>query len=232
VHFEIRETASEKCLNGLLFRFNIPDQVPPVIYKIGVYDRNASMYETAPIIAVAQKSGNGYRATVPTLGFDKVQIALHATDAMTGVPNPNGIYKATLYEGEKALGGFAIDKIGYDETRMLNAHIDYKTKMSGGSYLQYLIPLQGDALNIYPYNKPGDYIYLKDTLAHTYRLEVKDAYGNTSNLNFTLKRNAMRKPPLPRTEPLMRAGEINVFETEQLEVFLPEKAMYDSSYFR
>jgi hypothetical protein len=104
--------------------------------------------------------------------------------------------------------------------------------MEGGSYLQYLIPLTGDALNIYPYNKPGDCISLKDTLAHPYRLEVMDAYGNASNLYFTLKRNAMRKPPLPRTEPLMRAGEINVFETEQLEVFLPEKALYDSIYFR
>lgn len=232
VHFEIRETASEKCLNGLLFGFNIPDQVPPVIYKIGVYDKSVSMYETIPIIAVAQKSSNGYRATVPAIGFEKVQIALHATDAMTGVPNPNGIYKATLYEGEKALAGFAIDKIGYDETRMLNAHIDYKTKMAGGSYLQYLLPLTGDALTIYPYNKPGDYIFLKDTLAHSFRIEVMDAYGNKTDLHFTLKKNGMRKPPLARPEPLMRAGEINVFETEQVEVFLPEKALYDSIYFR
>lgn len=232
VHFEIRETASEKCLNGLLFGFNIPDQVPPVIYKIGIYDREMSSYETIPIIAVAQKSGSGYKANVPTLGFEKVQIALHATDAMTGVPNPNGIYKATLYEGDKAVAGFALDKIGYDETRMLNAHIDYKTKMNGGSYLQYLFPLSGDALNVYPHNKPGDFIWLRDTLAHNYRLEVRDAYGNTSDLRFTLKRNNLRKTPLVRPEPLMRAGEINVFENEQIEVFLPEKALYDSFYFR
>lgn len=232
VHFEIRDTKTEQCLNALLFGFSIPDQVPPVIHKIGIYDRDQSMYEQTPLVSIAQRDGNGYRAAVTKLPFRKVQIAVHATDQMTGVPNPNGVFRATLYEGSKAWAGFAIDRVGYEETRMLNAHIDYKTKLSGGSYLQYLIPLQGDALRIYPYNQPGAFIELKDTLAHPFRLEVRDAYGNKSDLFFTLQWNGTSKPAPARPGPLMRSGEINVFENEDIEVYLPEKALYDSIYFR
>lgn len=231
VHFEIRETASEKCVNGLLFGFNIPDQVPPVIYKIAIYNRDLSVYEQTPLVIPARRVGNRYVASVPKLAFSKIQIAVHATDQMSGVPNANGIYKAVLSEGGKAVAGFVIDKIGYDETRMLNAHVDYKTRMSGGSYLQFLMPLSGDALPVYPFNKPGTFLELKDTLAHSYTMRIADANGNTSDLSFDLQKGSWLKPLPAGIGQLMRAGEINVFENEEVELFMPEKALYDSFYF-
>jgi murein DD-endopeptidase MepM/ murein hydrolase activator NlpD len=39
VHFEIRETKTDKCLNPLLFGFSIPDNVPPDISRLAIYDR-------------------------------------------------------------------------------------------------------------------------------------------------------------------------------------------------
>jgi hypothetical protein len=124
-----------------------------------------------------------------------------------------------------------MDGIGYDETRYLNAHIDYKTKSAGGSYIQFLMPLPGDALQIYPYSKPGAYIELKDTVAHTYRLEVLDPYGNTSNLQFSLQRSAFNYP-VPVQPNLMRPDELNVYETEDMELYMPEHLLYDSIYFK
>jgi murein DD-endopeptidase MepM/ murein hydrolase activator NlpD len=232
VHFEIRETATDKCLNPLLWGFNIPDNVPPAIYKIGLYDRSRSVYEQSPVVVTAIRTGAGsYKATVPRLNFSKVMIALHATDQMTGVPNNNGIFKATVFEGGKALAGFRLDGISYDETRYLNAHIDYKTKQSGGSYIQFLTPLPGDKLDIYPYSKPGSYIELKDSLVHNYRLEVQDPYGNISNLQFSLQRSSYNYP-VPASVNLMRPDELNVYETEDLELFMPEHLLYDSIYFK
>jgi murein DD-endopeptidase MepM/ murein hydrolase activator NlpD len=232
VHFEIRETSSDKCLNPLLWGFNIPDNVPPAIYKIAFYDRSRSVYEQTPVVVSALRTATGaYKATVPRLNFSKVLIALHATDQMTGVPNNNGIFKATVFEGGKALAGFRLDGISYDETRYLNAHIDYKTKQSGGSYIQFLTPLPGDKLEIYPYSKPGSFIELKDSLVHNYRLEVQDPYGNTSNLQFSLQRSSYSYP-VPGQANLMRPDELNVYETEDLELFMPEHLLYDSIYFK
>jgi hypothetical protein len=231
VHFEIRETASEKCLNPLLFGFNIPDNVAPVIYKIGIYNRDQSIYEQIPVIATAMRSASGYKTTLQTLKYRKFMIAVHATDQMTGVPNSNGIYRAVLYEGQKPVAGFVLDRVGYDETRYLNAHIDYRTKMSGGSYIQFLLPLPGDQLQIYPYNQPGAYLELKDDLPHEYRLEIQDPNKNTSNLYFTLQTDGT-VINTPKGSNLMRPGEINVFENDEVELFMPEHVLYDSIYFK
>lgn len=232
VHFEIRETATDKCLNPLLWGFNIPDNVPPQIYKIAIYNRNRSVYEQNPVIATAVKTGTGaYQASLPRLNFDKVLIAVHATDQMSGVPNNNGIFKTTLTEGGKPVAGFRLDGISYDETRYLNAHIDYKTKMSGGSYIQFLMPLAGDKLAVYPFSRPGAYIELKDSAVHAYRLEVMDPYGNASQLQFNLQRTGTVVPVASQPN-LMRQGELNVYETDDMELYLPEQVLYDSIYFK
>jgi hypothetical protein len=232
VHFEIRETETDKCLNPLLFGFNIPDNVPPDVYKIAVYNRDLSMYEQSPLIIPVKKTAQGYITLPVMLNFDKVVVAVQATDRMTAVPNNNGIFMATLFEHDKALGGFSINGIGYDETRFMNAHIDYKTKLSGGPYLQYLFPLPGDKLDIYPYAESGKFLHLTDTLRHEYLLEITDAYGNSSNVRFVLQKNnsSISNPPKPGA--LMRQGELNVFETTELQVYLPDQALYDSIYFR
>ena len=258
VHFEIRETATDICLNPLLFGFNIPDNVPPDMFKLAIYNRNISSYEQFPLIIPVLKSGQGYTAPPVIISFDKVIIAIQSTDRMTGVPNSNGIFQAILYENEKAIGGFRINRIGYDQTRYLNAHIDYKTKLSGGAYFQYLFPLPGDKLDIYPYSTPGSFISLKDTAVHHYRLEIKDAYGNTSKMQFSLQRSvgngkltgngqvddkvegnvtgkgkAAGNRVGSNTEGgvLMKPGELNVFDSPEMEVYLPEQVLYDSIYF-
>lgn len=232
VHFEIRGTASEKCLNPLLFGFSIPDNVPPALVRLAVYDRNQSTYEQSPSLHSLVKKGGFYQpAGTIKVNTDKVVLALQASDQMSGVPNPNGIFSVALFEGNKQLGGFAIDGVGYDETRYLNAHIDYRTKLSGGSYLQHVFPLDGDKLTIYQNKPPERFISLKDTAVHHFRLEVKDPYGNKSEARFSLQRSARLISPKSKPGQLMLADQINVYETENIQVMIPEKGIYDSIYF-
>ena len=44
---------------------------------------------------------------------------------------------------------FHMDGISYNDTRYMNAHIDYKTKTTGGSYIQHLSDLPGYINSIY-----------------------------------------------------------------------------------
>jgi hypothetical protein len=233
VHFEIRETSTEKCLNPLLFGFDIPDAVAPDLKRIALYDRRASVYEQSPrLLPLSLQAGSYTVPGVVKVQTDRLILALQATDRMSGVPNANGIYAVKVYDGQKPIGGFAIDRVGYDETRYLNAHIDYTTKLSGGAYLQFLFPLEGDRLGIYPERQGQNMVLLRDTLVHAIRIEVSDPYGNRSVARLNLQRTGISKLlPVP-SAPLMKAGEINVFENEQFQLVVPENALYDSIYFR
>ena len=59
----------------------------------------------------------------------EVSFGISAVDKYTGSANPNGIYEAVMYtDNNQPVTGFQLDSISYDETRYLNAHIDYKLR--------------------------------------------------------------------------------------------------------
>ena len=78
-----------------------------------------------------------------TVPVTRIGFAISASDAQSGSSNPNGIYRAELYDNGRPVIGFQMDQISYADTRNINAHIDYKTRATGGPFLQQLFFLQG-----------------------------------------------------------------------------------------
>jgi murein DD-endopeptidase MepM/ murein hydrolase activator NlpD len=78
-----------------------------------------------------------------TVPASRISFALSAFDTQSGSANPNGIFQAILYDDDQPVIGFQMDSISYDNTRNINAHIDYKTRETGGPFLQHLSFLPG-----------------------------------------------------------------------------------------
>ncbi len=234
VHFEIRETVSEKCLNPQLFDFGITDNIPPTIYKIAIYDANKSLYEQTPrLIAVKKLAANKYTiAKTIKVNTDKILVAVQATDRNSLSMNPNGFYSATLYKNDVKTSEFILDKISYDETRFENGHIDFKTKFNGGAYLQLLNALPGFTNDIYK-DLPGkDLVTINDYDVKNFKLEVKDANGNASVLEFKLQSEnvspAVTSNPINRITPNI----INIKEGTGWQMYFPENCFYDVFDFK
>jgi hypothetical protein len=239
VHFEIRDTKTDKVLNPLLFGFPVADNIPPDILQLAVYDRTISTYEQHPRFCPIKKI-NGVYTTSPsllTVNTDKISFAITAFDRYSGSTNKNGIFQAVLSEDGDPITGFQLDSISYDETRYLNAHIDYKLRSSGGPYVQHLSRLPGYPKGIYNDQRGDGVIDLGDGLVHHIQIAVRDANGNTSLLELDVKKSGV-SPIKIRAEIeggnqqlLFRPGFINVFENNQVRFYLPENALYDSIRF-
>src|SRR5215204_6663700 len=145
VHFEIRDSETEKCLNPLLFNFPIADAVAPTIYRLAMYDRNKTTYNQLPRLLPLKKAGSFYTAVSETIktGSKKISFAISAVDRFNGTPNPNGIYSARISVDGQPVSEFVLDQIGYDETRYINAQLDLPYKAKGGGSLQHISPLPG-----------------------------------------------------------------------------------------
>jgi hypothetical protein len=239
LHFEIRDTKTDKVLNPSLFNFGIPDNIPPDIYRLAVYDRCISTYEQTPKI-FALKKVNGVYVTTPALiiaNTDKVSFGISASDRYTGSNNKNGIYETILYENDKPIVGFQLDSIGYDETRYLNAHIDYKTRSSGGPFIEHISKLPGYNNSVYKTFNGDGVINIEDDSAHTMKIVVKDAFGNTSVLQFAIQRNTkVRETKLTDSASYFQLlafhpGYINIFENATIRFYLPPNSLYDSIRF-
>jgi hypothetical protein len=231
VHFEIRNTKTEECLNPLLFGFPIPDAVPPTLQRLALYDRSQSVYAQKPTLAALKKTGSNYSLTIPVLNVasNKISFAIGAVDRFTGYTNPNGIYSARIWLDGVLQSGFVLDSISYDDTRYLNAQIDYRLKAAHGPYLQHLSKLPGERSTVYENTTANGIISLADTLEHAVLIEVFDAAGNRSPLRFNLKYkpNFFKTPYSTATEKLV-PNEVNVFERPGFELYTSELALYDT----
>ncbi len=231
VHFEIRDTKTEECINPLLFGLK-NDNIPPTITRLGMYERQISTYEQSPKLYSLKRSGSAFTISnnrAIETGASHVSFSLQAIDKITGSASPSGIYSAKIFLDGKELGGFELDRIHYDKTRYMNAHIDYRYKMRGGAYLQHVSRLPGNIEDVYTGGEKTGDVFLQDFNVHDVRIEVLDAHGNKSVVSFKLKRSGAMKELSGSSLgiPSVIPGEVSVFESERFEAMIDEDGVYD-----
>jgi hypothetical protein len=237
-HFEIRDTKTDKVLNTLLFGFPIVDNIPPDVLRLAVYDRSISTYEQTPRVYPLRKVNGVFTLPASLLieHTNKVSFAITAYDRYVGSTHQNGIYQAILYDDEKPVVGFDIDSISYDQTRDVNAHIDYRLKNSGGPYVQHLSKLPGYNESIYKEISGDGVIDIGDDSVHQIKIAVIDAYGNTSYVKFSIRGTVSDKEKndsaIYEDPNEFLPGCINVFENNDIAFYLTEKSLYDSIRFK
>ncbi len=235
LHFEIRDTESDKVLNPSLFNFPVNDNIPPSLLRLAVYNRNLSTYSQTPKLYGLKYAGGIYQPTTPTiLAFDKVSFGFSGYDKYTGSANNNGVFEGEVYFDNTLMSSFKLDSISYDETRYINAHIDHKLKAGGGPYIQHLSRLPGYPESVYKDGASDGVINLTDDSIHDVRIIIKDASGNTSEIRFRIKRNNSScnigngiTNQVENFEP----NSMNVFEKDDIQLVLDDKALYDSLRF-
>lgn len=235
LHFEIRDTKTDKVLNPLLFDFPIPDRIAPEILRLAVYDRSRSVYEQTPMLFPLKKVNGVYRPVKGkiVLPADKVSFAITAYDKYTGSTNQNGIFRASLSADGKQVCGFEMDSISYDETRYLNAHIDHRLKLKGGPYVEHLSKLPGNINNIYRLAKGQDGVLdMSDGKPLDIRIDVYDANDNHASLDFTVQSSGKSSPADTSGSNWFSPGMMNVFDNRNIRFYLPENALYDGFRFQ
>jgi murein DD-endopeptidase MepM/ murein hydrolase activator NlpD len=221
VHFEIRDSKTENCYNPLLFGMPIADAVPPSVGRIALYDRSRSAWGGF-LLYVA----NGATAIV---GTNRVSAAVSATDRFSGSNNPNGIYGGRMLVDGQLVSEFKLDDIGYDDTRAINAQLDYPRKSAGGPDLQHLTPLPGAKHVAYKIFNGDGAAHLDDMQPHEISMEISDATGNTTRRSIRVQYN----PNIYREQ--VRYGEypflpnnVNVFEERDFELYTSDRTIYDT----
>ena len=235
LHFEIRDTKSDRSLNPLLFGFDIADDVPPTVTRLAIYDRSISTYLQTPQVISVVKTDSGYFTKPRKIltGYKKLSFAITATDRVSGSNGANGIYAAYLYYYADPQIAFIIDSITYDESDYINGHIDKRYRNAGGPFLQHLSKLPGFRGRVYKEIEGTGVIELNDTFVHDLSIEVLDANDNLSTLNFQVQYNDKIAEKIRRTSNgrLLIPNQVNIIEEKDFEVYMPENCLYDSIPF-
>ena len=233
LHFEIRDTETDRSLNPLLFGMPLHDDVPPALLKLAMYDRSISTYDQNPKLFALKKTDNGYiipKMPVLKTGFNTLSFAIQAVDKFPGSQNSNGIYTARIFKDDERIAEFVLDQINYSESEYINAQIDYRFYKAGRGYLQHISPLPVAKGNVYQVFADDGLIRLADTLPHRITIQVGDANDNFSTVNFLLQFNdgIDLSGPAGRADNNFVPGYVNIFEKTDFEAYLPEACIYDT----
>jgi len=232
LHFEIRETESENPVNPLLFHFDIADTKKPILLDVKLYPMNGAKINGKRIpYNIDLKGSNGvykreYNAPINING--DFGCAINTIDLLDGAGNKCGIFSIELQVDDKTVFVQELEKLDFSTNRYINTHSDYlEYRLNKQSYHKSFVSAN-NKLDIYKTINGNGYIHFEDEETHKLTYIIKDTYGNTSSVNFTV--NA--KLPYVHIEKTEAENQIianrkNTISKDGFEAVLPSNTVYE-----
>lgn len=234
LHFEIRHTRDQVPVNPLHFGFNVADSKSPVIQQLIVYEYDDSGHVVASRIMQPKYLSTGkYGFDRPIeLGASKASFSIRAYDSQDGSSNQNGVYSIQSKVDAAPSFAFTFDEIPFEQSRYLNAHIDYSEKISDNKYFHRCHPLEGNKLPIYYTGVDKGIIHLSPDINRRVNLDVADFNGNISNLSFDVRRNpdlALKQNTEPPHQTIAVPDQLTILSKPGIQVVWPQGSFYEKT---
>jgi murein DD-endopeptidase MepM/ murein hydrolase activator NlpD len=240
LHFEIRETVTEKVLNPFLFGFKIRDKIPPSISGIWIVPMNDTSWVNAARIPVnySTKTTTGncvLKSAVPAKVYGDFGFAVHTTDMLDGNANRCGIYRIDFFVDGVQVYGQRMDKLDFTTNRAMNAHTIYERFKKDRSSIHGSYRLPGNPLDIYENLLNDGIVSFRDGKLHECEYRILDVMGNQSSVKFQVQSLTKGGPsPGPDKDALARWNweEDNRIETESVSMEMKAYTLYEDTDIR
>jgi len=272
LHFEIRNTKTEHPLNPELFGLPIVDNLPPVPTEVVFYDNefNSFYYCEKETMSVVKKTDEYVPEKMPHdvhnlfslngdtvfLPMGRIGIGINVNDYMDGSDNTLAFYTAKLFMDDTLQSQVTLDNIGYDETRYINAYVDYGTRQEAHKWIQCFFQLPGNRLEIYSsLNKSNGWLdfpvrhlqtlivdgkmqrmVVPELRTHKIAIVITDDKGNESKITFHAVPanydNPSDGPSMAGGYTSFYANKPNSFKNDYISFSLDERQLYDDILFR
>ncbi len=228
LHFEIRETKSEKPVNPLVFGMKLKDNIPPVITSVAIHGLDADHSKTADIrLAVGDTPGDVLDFPDPVLvDADYAGIAFQAYDKADGSNNKLNIFGVHLYVNDSLVFGYHLDKVSFSQNRQVTGFVDFAVRQEEKKTYSLCYKLPGNTLDFL--SKYGNAIITLNPETNTrFRLELEDYFKNRKTITFSVRKNpSFIKTPRPYCENWVEQGTSQHFNEANLTLEIEKTSMY------
>lgn len=183
LHYEIRYASNDQPINPLYFGINYEDPIAPTIAGVKIYPATPSTLINGKNNEMKVGSQND-EITVS----GRFYTGIFTYDRMeTGSNSKNGVEKIELYVDDTLFHRYQVSTFMFEETRGINAVIDYQQFQRNREYYILSRRLQGDRSNYNTVVRDNGYLSFSDNNTHTLEYRVSDYKGNTSRFRFRVK---------------------------------------------
>ncbi len=238
LHFEIRDTLSEKVINPMYFGFDtiITDSKRPIINSLWVYplDSNSIVNESKRPISVnlsLQEDGSYLAEKISATGTIGFGITTFDYDDVSW--NANGIFRAQTFLNGKPYFSYQFDTFEFGETRLVNNLIDYTRYKKQGQRVQRLFMENPYPLSIIKPGPNNGVISVPGNVFQSYRIEVADFSENVTKIFIPIQYSSLPASvsEIPVTSKyFVKAKKENIFSLENVTVSFLANTFYDDFY--
>ncbi len=238
LHFEIRDSQTEKIINPLFFGFDsvITDTQKPVIANVLVYplDDNTRINRSRnPFMLnlTLQKDGSYFSDKI--LANGKLGFGINAYDLTNLSWDRNGIYKAEVFINGKTVFEYQFDTYSFDEMRYINALIDYPRYKNMGQRVQKLFMKTPFPLSIINPHEENGVINVFQNINQICRIEVSDFNNNKTTITIPIENSlelAIDTLKVKKTKYFIKSNKEYNFEKGNWSYYIPKGTFYDDFY--
>ena len=238
LHFEIRDSQTEKIINPLFFGFDtvIKDTQKPVITNVLVYpvdDTTIINKSKNPFMVnlTLQKDGSYYCDKI--LANGKIGFGINAYDLSDLSWDRNGIYKVETFLNGKTIFGYQFDTYSFDEMRYVNALIDYPRYKNIGQRVQKLFMKSPFPLSIINSYEENGVINVTKNINQNCRIEFSDFNNNKTTITIPIENSlesAIDSLKIKKTKYFIKTNKEYNFEKGNWTFYIPKNTFYDDFY--
>src|ERR1019366_1214751 len=192
---------------------NIPQKIKPLSNKMGYY------FNKSDSITVHGDIGFG----------------IECFDSETGSTNQNSVFSIELQSGGKRIFYSELEKCNFENTRYVNAHIDYAEKQKHHHKIQKCFLAKNNLLGIYKDVLNSGISSFTDDASHWLKFIVKDFSGNTTELILKVRSASQSKIieiPKNPNDIIFDCFKDNEYKNEDIEIYIPAHSLYDDLKFK
>ena len=233
LHFELRDSKTEKPQNGMHFGFEIKDNIAPIIKEVKLYEKTVynGKYNTENKLV---KGGNGKYYIDSNFEADTTfGISISTYDLLNGANNKNGVYKIALIVNDSLVYRVKMDEFAFSETKYIKSHSDYYEKIENKKKFHKCFIDPFNKLSIYDSLVNSGFISFGKNESLNIKIIVSDLYQNKSVLAFdVVKQKKIQETTDPDSTSFMFVyGANQVFKNKFIELRSNKKSFYDLVYF-
>jgi hypothetical protein len=187
LHFELRDTESQDALNPLTHGFYIADHQAPKIQAIKLYALNEDGFAIPgkEMVVRPQQLDTLHVPSHFCSAGGGIGFAIEGSDYTDKSASSLGLHAAAIYSGSALVGGFQLDRISFETTRMVNSHCDHDAYTEHGKRLHKCFHSSYDPLSIYTMREVG-VMNVSPGTSYPLRIKALDAAKNSTELNLVI----------------------------------------------
>lgn len=238
LHFEIRNTLTEKTINPLLFGFDklIKDTKTPIVSTLIAYpigENSVVNKSQEPLIVNFTKQSDGTYLADKVLVNGSVGFGINAYDMFDFNYNKNGTYHVQSFLNGNQSFNCKFNVFAFDESRYINAFLDYPRYKKTGVRIQQLFMENPYPLSLIQSDNNNGIVNVKPNINNTYRIEVKDFHNNKVVINIPIQYSPITSEipsKIQKTPYYLIAKNDNMYKKDNISVFVEEGTFYDDFY--